>query len=90
MWRGASLPRDLQQGFLPSLSLSRKSPCNSSLIRELNSLIPPVNSLFRFRPVEVVLLPNVQLRRKPCGFAGQNCANSLLFSLLAGNLPEKG
>jgi hypothetical protein len=33
----------------------------------------------------VLLPPNVQLREQECGFGGQNCANSLLFSLLAGN-----
>jgi hypothetical protein len=33
------------------------------------------------------LLPqNVQFREQKCDFGGQNLANSLLFSLLAGNL----
>ena len=33
----------------------------------------------------MLLPPGVQLREQECGFGGQNCANSLLFSLLAGN-----
>jgi hypothetical protein len=34
----------------------------------------------------VLLHQNVQFREQECDFGGQNLANSLLFSLLAGNL----
>jgi hypothetical protein len=70
--------------------IARKSALQRLLIREMRSLICPCNSLFRFTPGEALVPPNQQFREKQCDFGGQNSANSLLFSLLAGNSGGEG
>jgi hypothetical protein len=70
---------------------SRRNEVNHSCNRfpDLRIKFPvyvPVNSLFRFTRNDVVLSWNLQFREQESGFWGQNFTNSLLFSLLAGNL----
>ena len=55
-----------------------------------NSLICLVNSLFRMTLQRAVVPQNEQFREKKSGFDGLKSANSLYFSLLAGNFGGGG
>jgi hypothetical protein len=63
---------------------------NTSLIGEINSLICPVNSLFRMTPYRAVVPANEEFREQRSGVEGLKSANSLYFSLFAGIPAEKG
>jgi len=50
----------------------------------------PDNSLFDFGDIHGLLQQNVQIRGQECDFPDQKFANSLYFSLLAGNSRGEG
>ena len=74
------------ESVLDFLQSRRKgiNPCNRSLIRESNS--PDTPLLIPCFDLGLIRGFSVQFREQECDFGGQNLANSLLFSLLAGNL----